>query len=80
MAVIHKCDRCGAVYEPLSAVLAPTVPLYFNGFRFVRTSLGVASTCYSNVYDLCPNCVSDLKEWFAMGIREEKDMHGQTDS
>jgi len=80
MAIIYKCDRCGAVYEKLLAVLAPTEPSYFNGFRFVRTSLGGASTCYSNVHDLCPDCMAELRDWFTMETRKENDVHGQTDS
>ena len=84
MAVIYRCDRCGALIEPLDAVIATVAPSCFNGVSFTRSLVHSdrkgATAYYGDIQDLCPDCIAELRDWFTMKPRKENDIHGQTDS
>ena len=74
MADIKRCDRCGKVYERhakkikyknvVYTMLENTNDLKFNGFV-----LSNYRGCYDCTlpYDLCPECLDSLLEWFNNG-------------
>lgn len=80
MAIACKCDRCGCLYERYNmSTIGNTTPSSFNGIRFVRKRLEEPYLC-TNIMDLCPDCMAELRDWFAMETRKEDDVNGQTDS
>lgn len=58
MARAMKCDRCGKYFSYAPAIVDAFAPLIFNA------DLGNYEFTVDNAkYDLCPECVSSLREW-----------------
>ena len=56
---IRKCDRCGEPYDPKSLVIDTwSVNAIKTGERSMDNGF-----CSSKTYDLCPDCLFDLKRW-----------------
>lgn len=56
MAWATKCDRCGAYYEYHEET---------NGFAFIcYDRADVSYQTSAGDYDLCPQCVKSLYDWF----------------
>lgn len=56
MANAKKCDRCGNLYELYSGIQIG------KGGHFYHTAL-VANSNISRSYDMCPECMTKLKEF-----------------
>ena len=56
---VFKCDRCGAIfeYEPKEAQTACVISLEEN----------MSDWDEWGEYDLCENCMTELKEWLKNG-------------
>ena len=62
MAMARKCDRCGKFYTENTARV--------NG-RVVGMIAFVSINCTDDPYDLCGDCMEDLKRF--MGITDESE-------
>ena len=62
MADVKMCDRCGRFnYSQKRDVGEVTCA---NGQ--LRTLTTIGNSCYD--FDLCPDCVSELVDWFTKGV------------
>lgn len=66
--IVHKCDRCGTVYNSYhndSRLMKP------NAIRFI-TIYDRAGCTEHKSYELCPGCLTYLQDWVNMGLPEIK--------
>lgn len=50
-----KCDRCGKFYE------------HYNGDDIIMSHNFFKAVYGKRTYDLCPECMEKLREWFKEG-------------
>lgn len=60
MSLAKKCDRCRKLYEswPISNQLG-----VYNAVRFAQTIPSGKLLCEGDPYDLCPECMTELKKF-----------------
>lgn len=69
MALAKKCDRCGKLYEPKSLPFNKKISA--NGICVVEIDDDRRRYSGKGIYDLCPDCLTELYIWLYGEEKEE---------